>query len=205
MRRRADSVTGFVLAGGQSRRMGEDKAKLLLEGETMLDRQLRLLRLVCPSVAVLGAPERFPGLQVAVFPDEWPGCGPLGAIYTGLLRAGTEFNLFLGCDLPLMEAGFLGYLCQRALESQSDVTVPESGSGQLEPLCAVYRKRVLSKIRENLRAGQKKVTRFFSEVRCLVISAQEISGCGFTPRIFVNMNTPDDYESVKRQIESGRS
>jgi molybdopterin-guanine dinucleotide biosynthesis protein A len=184
--------------------MGEDKAKLLLECETMVDRQLRLLRLVCASVAVLGAPESFPGLQAAVFPDAWPGCGPLGAIYTGLLRTGTEFNLFLGCDLPLMEARFLGYLCQRALESHPDVTVPESGSGQLEPLCAVYRTGVLSKIRENLQAGEKKVTQFFSEVRCLVISVEEISRSGFTPRIFVNMNTPDDYESVKKQLASSQ-
>ncbi len=184
--------------------MGEDKAKLLLGGETMLDRQLRLLRSVCRSAAVLGAPERLPGLRVPIFPDELPGCGPLGGIYTGLLRARTEFNLFLGCDLPFMEACFLRYLCRRALESQADVTVPESRPHQLEPLCAVYRQRALPAIQKSLKSGQSKVTRFFSQVHCLVISSQEIGRSGFKPRIFVNMNTPGDYESVRRQIECRR-
>jgi molybdopterin-guanine dinucleotide biosynthesis protein A len=200
MRQRFPSITGFVLAGGASQRMGQDKSKLLVAGEALLQRQIRLLHSVCRSVAVLGPPQSFAGLEVPVFPDERPGRGPLGGLYTGLLQTRTEFNLFLGCDLPFMEASFLRYLCRRALERQADVTVPESRHHEFEPLCAVYRRRALGAVRRSLDSGENKVTRFFSRVRCEMIPWPEVSRAGFSPRIFVNMNTPQDYEEAKRLV-----
>ncbi len=200
MRQRFPSITGFVLAGGASQRMGQDKSKLLLAGERMLQRQIRLLHSLCRSVAVLGPPQNFAGLEVPVFPDERAGRGPLGGLYTGLLHTRTEFNLFLGCDLPFMEAGFLRYLCRRALERQADVTVPESRDHGFEPLCAVYRRRALGAVRRSLESGENKVTRAFSRLRCEMIPWQAVSRVGFSPRIFVNMNTPQDYEEAKRLV-----
>ncbi len=198
MRDRFDLITGFVLAGGVSRRMGQPKPKLELGGETMLERQIRLLRMVSRSVAVLGPPGSYLGLAVPIFPDEVPSRGPLGGLYTGLHRTHTEYNLFLGCDLPFMEARFLRFLSQRALESQADVTVPESRDGY-EPLCAVYRRRALGAVRASLMAGENKVSRFFLRVRCRRIFWREIARAGFAPRIFDNMNTPGDYaEAVQR-------
>jgi molybdopterin-guanine dinucleotide biosynthesis protein A len=180
--------------------MGQDKSKLLLAGERMLQRQIRLLHSVCRSVAVLGPPQNFPGLEVPVFPDERAGRGPLGGLYTGLLHTRTEFNLFLGCDLPFMEASFLRYLCRRALERQADVTVPESHGRGFEPLCAVYRRRALRAVRRRLESGENKVTRAFPRLRCEIVPWQEVSRLGFNPRIFVNMNTPEDYEEAKRLV-----
>lgn len=202
MRRRFSSLTGFVLAGGASRRMGREKSSLRIGGETMLERQVRLLRLVCRWVGVLGPPARFPGLKVPVFPDEICDRGPLGGLYTGLLRTRTDFNLFLSCDLPFMDAGFLRYLCQRAFKSRADVTVPESRCHKFEPLCAVYRRRALGAVRGSLEQGENKITRFFSRVSCEVISWQEMGRAGFEPRIFVNMNTREDYEDVKRRLSA---
>jgi molybdopterin-guanine dinucleotide biosynthesis protein A len=202
MPQRFTSVSGFVLAGGASRRMGEDKSKLVLAGEAMLERQLRLLRSVCRSVAVLGPAGSHPGLDVSVFPDELDGRGPLGGLYTALGRTRTEFNLVLGCDLPFLETGFLRYLCRRALDTQADVTVPESRRGRFEPLCAVYRRRALEAVRRSLESGENKVSRFFSQVRTEVIPWRDLSRAGFSPRIFVNMNTPQDYEAAKKVVRS---
>ncbi len=199
------TVTGFVLAGGASRRMGRDKAKLLLGDETMVERQLRLLRSVCRSAVVLGPPANLAGITSAgsplpCWPDELPGRGPLGGLYTGLRRTRTDFNLFLSCDLPFMETPFLHMLCQRALECRADVTVPESRDHGREPLCAVYRRRALAAIRKSLAAAEYKVDRFFSRVRCEVVPWSEIARAGFAPRIFANMNTPEDYEAAKAAI-----
>ncbi len=180
--------------------MGRSKAQLLLGHETTLERQIRLLRSVCRFVAVLGPPMHFQGLEIPVFPDEFTGRGPLAGLYTGLVRTRTEFNLFLGCDLPFMEARFLQYLCRRAFESRADVTIPESREHGFHPLCAVYRRRALWAVRASLAAGENKVSRFFSRVRCEVLATREIARAGFAPRIFDNMNTIDDYQRALQRL-----
>lgn len=201
MQHRFSSVSGFVLAGGTSRRMGRPKALLVLGNETMLQRQIRWLRSVCRFVAVLGEPTSFPGLDVPVFSDELPGRGPLGGLYTGLLRTRTEFNLFLSCDMPFIEGRFLHYLCHRALESRADVTVPAFREHEYHPLCAVYRRRALWAVRASLEAGENKVRRFFVRVRCRVLDGREIARGGFAPWIFDNMNTPEDYQAAVQKFK----
>ena len=197
MRRRFSALTGFVLAGGESLRMGRPKWQLVLSGETMLARQLRLLGSVCRSVGVLGEPQDFPGLPVPVFPDELPGRGPLGGIYTGFLRMRTDYGFFLSCDLPFMEAKFLEFLARRALDACADVTVARSHDGNLEPLCAVYGRRAIRAVRASLQAGENMTRAFYPRVRCEVIPWREIARAGFRPRIFANMNTPHDYDAAR--------
>jgi molybdopterin-guanine dinucleotide biosynthesis protein A len=196
--RRSWRLSGFVLAGGESRRMGRPKALLELGGQTMLERQLGLLRGVCRSVAVVGAPQGLPALGVPVWADELPGRGPLGGIYTGLKRSRTEYNLCLGCDLPFMEARFLQFLARLAIAKQADVTIPQTPDGRLQPLAAVYRRRALPAIRARLDTDENQTSGFFHRVRCRVVAWREIVHGRFTPRIFVNMNTPADYEMARR-------
>jgi len=219
MRRRFQQITGFVLAGGASRRMGCPKESLVLGRLTMLERQVRLLESVCASVAVVGLPAsglpttvgRRQPLQsqyeadgrilgVPVYPDELPSRGPLGGIYTGLLRTRTKFNLFLGCDLPFMELSFLRYLCRCALENAADVTVAEIPQHGYQPLCAIYQRRALRAVRAKLAQDENKVSRFFPRVRCRVLSWPEISRAGFALHIFANMNTPADYEAARKRL-----
>jgi molybdenum cofactor guanylyltransferase len=202
VRRRHTEITGFVLAGGASKRMGRSKAHLLIGHQTMIERQIRLVHSLCRSVAVLGPPEQFRGIGVPVLADRLPDRGPLGGLYTGLLHTHTEYNLFLSCDLPLMRVRFLCYLCGRALESGADATVPESRQHGFHPLCAVYRRRALWAIRASLLAGQNKVSSFFWRVRRQVLATKEIARAGFGVRVFDNMNTLEDYEAVKKWIAS---
>jgi molybdenum cofactor guanylyltransferase len=202
MRHRFLSVTGFVLAGGASRRMGSDKALLRLGQETLLERQVRLLLMVCHSVAVIGSTRKLPGFEVPVIADELPGHGPLGGIYTGLRQARTEFSLFLGCDMPFMEARFLRYICARALVAGADVVIPETPGQGVQPLSAVYRRRAQAAIRNSLASGDNKVSRFFSRVSCLILRWPEIARGGFAPSLFANVNTPEDFAAAKRKIES---
>ena len=199
------SLSGFVLAGGESRRMGQPKHLLMLDGETMLERQMRLLRSVCRAVAVIGLAEFPPDPRVAVLPDAISGRGPLGGIYTGLLHTRTEYNLFVGCDLPFLDARFLGFLARCALDAQADITVPEDRQGRVEPLCAIYRREVGAFVRASLREGANKTSGFFSRVRCRVVPWREIARAGFTPRIFDNMNTPEDWQAAVRHFSPGTS
>ena len=193
---------GFVLAGGESRRMSRPKAALLLEGETLLDRQIRLLRSVARRVAVVGgSPGSAKDPDVTLAPDRVEGRGPLGGIYTALLETRMEFNLILGCDLPFVNRRLLAWLARCAIASGSDVTVPRSRDGRLQTMCAVYRRRALYAVRTSLAAGDNKLRSFFPRVRCTVIPWSDLARAGFRPPIFDNLNTMEDYEDARKRLE----
>jgi len=197
--RRFSEVSGFVLAGGASRRMGFDKARLPFGSGRMVDRQIRLLRALCGSVAIIGPPSRFADAGIRVYEDEISGKGPLGGIYTGLRKARTEFSLFLSCDMPLMEVRFLRYLCERALASRALATLPPPWAKGQYPLCAVLRRRALSRVRSSLASGQNQVGRFFSRLPRRTLSKAQFTRAGFSPRIFCNLNTPEEYERMRQR------
>ncbi len=195
-------LAGFVLAGGDSRRMGRPKAALLVEGETLLDRQIRLLRSVVRRVVVVGGcPAYSTDFNVTLVPDREAGRGPLAGIYTALLETRREFNLVLGCDLPFVNRPLLEWLARRAIASGSDVTVPRSREGRLQPLCAVYRRRALYAVRTTLAAGENKPRSFFPKIRCTVVPWPELAHTGFRPSVFDNLNTPEDYEHARKRVE----
>jgi molybdenum cofactor guanylyltransferase len=196
MAERFAELTGFVLMGGASRRMGQPKHQLILEGETLLIRAARKLRSVTGRLYLLGPPGWVRGLDLVALPDELPGTGPLGAIYTGLLHTRTEFNLFFSCDVPFMKVRFLGYLVRQALDSRADVTLAVTPRRGYQPLCAVYRRRALPAVRHSLAAGRRKVTSFFPTVRLRVLPWPELARAGFRPSMFDNLNTPEDYEKA---------
>jgi molybdenum cofactor guanylyltransferase len=194
MAERFAELTAFVLAGGASRRMGQPKHELILEGETLLMRSVRRARSVAGRVSLLGPADRAHGLDLVALPDELPGTGPLGAIYTGLLYTRTEFNLFLSCDMPFMETRFLRYLARQALEFGADATLALTPHQGYQPLSAIYRRRVLPAVRRNLGAGRNKIASFFPKVQVRVLRWPELARAGFKPSIFDNLNTVEDYE-----------
>jgi molybdenum cofactor guanylyltransferase len=194
-------LSGFVLAGGASRRMGRPKALLPFRGESLVERQVRLLGQVARRVAVVGKPELFAGLNVPVLADLVPDCGPLAGIYTGLVSSSTEYNLFIGCDMPFLTARFLRWLTGRGLAGKSDVTVPESPEGKLNPLAAIYRRNVICVIQNALEGGEYSVRKFFPRVHCQVIHWPELAHAGFSRRIFDNLNTPLEYEAAIQMAE----
>lgn len=199
---RSAYLTGYVLAGGASRRMGRPKESLQLDGESMLERQIRVLRSVARRVAVVsGSADYLDKLAVPTVPDAVAGRGPLGGIYTALLESRTEFSLVLGCDLPFVTRNLLACLILRARAEGNDVTVPRSPDGRLQPLCAVYRRRALYAVRTRLALGLNKLSGFFPMVRFAAISWRDLADAGVRPSEFENLNTPQDYEHARIRIE----
>jgi molybdenum cofactor guanylyltransferase len=194
-------LSGFVLAGGASRRMGRPKALLPFQGETLLERQVRLLRKVSRRAKVVGAVEFARALEVPAIADRIQGRGPLAGIWTAIGSSSSDYNLVIGCDMPFLTTRFLRWLSRRALAAAADVTVPQSREGKLNPLCAVYRRRALGAIRKAVDNGENSVREFFPRVNCLVVTWPELARAGFLPRIFDNLNTPADYEAAIRMAE----
>lgn len=185
------NVTAFVLAGGKSTRMGADKAFLQWRGEIFLDRALKLLRTVAEDVRIVGDGKKFAGFGCEVVEDVYRERGPLGGIHAALTSSGSELNLMLAVDLPLMKPEFLAYLIAEARKTDATVTVPNTAGG-LQPLCAVYRREFAPIAEESLKAGKNKIDPLFAKVKTRVVEEQEIVRAGFSAEMFRNLNTPED-------------
>jgi len=190
--------SGFVLAGGKSRRMGTNKALLPLRGRRLVDRAIDLLGPHVEDIFVVGPPEVFPFLHVPVRPDEILQAGPLGGILTGLRHARFDKSLVLGVDLPFLNGEVLERVLSAAASQDADVTIPRYHDTQ-ETLCGVYSRRCITPIEGMLMAGHKAVLDLLQRVRTHVLEEDQFQDLlGADP--FFNINTKEDYEEAKRRV-----
>jgi molybdenum cofactor guanylyltransferase len=197
-------VAGFILAGGCSSRMGRDKAMLDIDGATMIERAIRLIRSVDVEPAVVGSFGEFRReLEIRVIADDWPGAGPLGGITTALRDSQARWNLVIACDMPYLTTEWLQFLLRWARESSADAVVPMNEGGP-EPMCAVYHKRGETMIRTALESGTRKVTDGLAKLHVEHIEREEWKSFDSDGFLFKNMNEPADYEEAKARL-SGRT
>jgi molybdopterin-guanine dinucleotide biosynthesis protein A len=193
-----ESSGAYVIAGGKSTRMGQDKAFLELGGKTLLKNALALARAVAGEVKIVGDPAKF-GKFAAVVRDIYPERGPLGGIHAALAESHSQLNLMIGVDLPFLEVGFLRFLISAARDSGALVTVPRVGS-HYEPLTAVYRKGFSALAEKALSANRNKVDATFSQIPLRVVNEEEIVRNGFSPAMFRNVNTPEDWTVAREEF-----
>lgn len=199
----ARQLAGFILAGGESSRMGCDKALLELKGAPLVVRTARLVETVAGTPTIVGAPERLGGLGFRVISDDWPGAGPLGGIATALRASNSAWNLIVACDLPYLTKDWLEHIVARALASAADAVLPMNERGA-EPLCAIYQKKCEPAIRAALERGTRKVTDGLAGLRVESIEPAEWKAFDSDGLLFKNMNSPADYEEAKARV-SGRA
>jgi molybdopterin-guanine dinucleotide biosynthesis protein A len=193
-----DSVAGFVLAGGESSRMGQDKAFLPFGSSTLLARALELARAATGNAWVVGSAKKFAAFGPVV-EDLYPGRGPLAGIHAALAVSDALLNLITAVDMPFLHLDFLNYLIARARESQAEVVAPRAG-GHFQPLCAIYRKSFAEVAQRSLKTGKNKIELLFSEVPTLVIEGAELERNGFSEDIFRNLNTRQDWQEAKQKL-----
>lgn len=191
-------VSGFVLAGGKSTRMGQDKAALPLNGRTLLEHALAALRGVCRDVAILGKYELY-GALAPVYEDIFPGCGPLGGIHAALSNSQTQYNIVIAVDTPFIMPEFLSYLAERAIATGAVVTTPEIDD-YTQPLCTVYSLDFLPIAERALIAGCYKIVPLFPLGKTLVVKEAELRQFAFAAEMLENLNTPEDMERARRRV-----
>jgi molybdopterin-guanine dinucleotide biosynthesis protein A len=191
-------LSGFVLAGGKSTRMGQDKASITLNGLSLLQHALAALREVCCDVAILGKQERY-GKLGPVYEDIFPGCGPLGGIHAALSNSKTQFNLIIAVDTPFLAPEFLSYLADKAIQSGANVTTPEIDDYR-QPLCTVYSLDFRPIAEQALQQGNYKIVPLFPADRTLVIKESELRQFAFAADMFENLNTPEDLARARRRF-----
>ncbi len=190
------SITGVILVGGKSRRMGTDKAFLEIAGVPLFERVLRAMSVNFASIMLIGdRHERFSGYGLPVIPDRYPGSA-LGGLYTGLLSADTDLIFVSSCDMPFPSAPLIRHIC--LLADGFDAVVPRTGNG-FEPLFALYRKSCLEPMRRLLEQGNYRVYDFYPEVNVRLVDTEELSMVADCERSLRNINTPDEYAMVKEE------
>jgi len=195
-------LTGFVLAGGNSTRMGRDKAAVSLNGRTLLETALAAARSAAQQVFILGSAQLY-GNYGPTIADIFPGCGPLGGIHAALKHSKTELNLVIAVDTPFLAGRLLAYLGKRARESGAMVTAPEI-KGYPQPLCAVYSRDFLPIAEQGLREGNYRIVPLFPRGRTTLICESELLQFAFTAEMFENLNTPEDLERARRRVPGGK-
>jgi len=189
-------VAAFVLVGGKSTRMGMDKAFVMLDERTLLDRALGLARSVSSDVRIVGDPAKFAAFGPVV-EDVFPACGPLGGIHAALRASSAELNLMLAVDVPFASRELLQYLIERARRAPAaSVTVARAGGGW-QPLCAVYRRRFADAAEEALRQGRYRIDALFDAAHTQEIQEEELRPAGFSAGMFRNLNTPEELAEAR--------
>lgn len=196
----ASGVAGFVLIGGQSRRMGRDKALLELAGEPLALRVAAQARPLLAELSLVGTPERHGRLGLPVLADCEANRGPLAGIVTALRGSGYEWNLVVACDMPYLETRLLEFLLQQ-VSDDADAVVPYT-ENRWQPLCAVYHRRALPEFERVLAEGQAKIALALERLRVRPVTEQELERFAFPTQMLKNMNTPEDYAEAQRRLGS---
>jgi molybdopterin-guanine dinucleotide biosynthesis protein A len=188
------SLSIVIQAGGQSRRMGQDKALLDFRGQPLIQRVIERVRPLTSEILITAAePASYAFLGLLCVADVTPGMGALGGLYTALNIANTSLVAVVACDMPFVNAGLLAYQRDVLLEGTWDATIPRTDAG-IEPFHAVYRREtMLFQVEAAIHSGRLAIYKCVEQANVRWLSAAEITR--FDPHgiAFWNINTPEEY------------
>jgi molybdopterin-guanine dinucleotide biosynthesis protein A len=191
-------VTGVILAGGHSSRMGSNKALLPYKGGRFIEViHRRLTALFGDVLIVTNTPEQYVFLPCRKVMDIHPGMGTLAGLHAGLSHSETDYIFAVACDMPYLNSALIRRIA--ALRDGAAVVIPEGDKG-LEPLHALYGRQCLAPMEQALLADERRIVSFFPQVPVRHLSRDAVAM--FDPAFdsFRNINTPADYFKL-RDIE----
>jgi molybdopterin-guanine dinucleotide biosynthesis protein A len=201
--------TIVIQAGGQSNRMGRNKALLPFLGQPLIERVLnRILSLADEILVTTNHPEGYRFLNVPLIPDVIPGIGALGGLYTALKAAIHPFVGIVACDMPFVNPDLLNLSRDTLINSDFDAVIPSSKNG-LEPLHAIYRRETcLPPIEKAIQAGNRRVISWHEVANIRILTPDETAQYNSDGITFWNINTPEEFQEAEekaREIEAKNS
>lgn len=180
---------GVVLAGGGSTRMGQDKAFLQVNGQTLVQRVAGVVLQAAGNVTICGPKEKFAHLGFPVIEDLVPGKGPLSGIHAALCSCDAAWILVAACDMPNLTVGVLNRILDSARAGGADIVMASGPDGLPEPLCAAYSRACRPWAHRALLEGRHKITAAFEGLR---IRVEKLDNS----KPLENVNTPDDWAAL---------
>lgn len=197
-----DSATGIILAGGSSRRMGQNKALMQFGCATLIEHTICQLRSAATNLLLItNTPSLYGHLGVRMYTDVVPNKGALGGIYTGLTHADDPAVICVACDMPLLQPRLLSYLT--TILGEDDAVVPyvenpDSSDPIFQTLSAVYSKKCLSVIKQMFVEGELRVHALYNRISVRVVPPSEWRQFDPHGHSFFNINTPEDFNVARR-------
>ncbi len=186
-------ITGFVLAGGQSRRMGIDKSLMPLNGKTLIEYSIEALRPLCNSIIISSNNSIYDFTGCEVWPDELQVQAPIVGIYSCLKRSKTDINIILSCDMPLISTTIIEYLLENSVNHH--ITVPVHQNGFIEPLCGIYKQSAIAILKEFIDKRNFRLNDCILVSSHCLVPAYQLSF--FSPNTFININTHEDFNGLQ--------
>ncbi|MBI2272058.1 MAG: molybdenum cofactor guanylyltransferase [Bacteroidetes bacterium] len=189
-------ITGIILAGGKSSRMGSDKGMIQLNGKRFIEHILEALIPNVSDIIIIANNDNYNNLGYKVYEDIIKDRGPLGGIYTGLRNSKTENNIIVSCDIPFINSGLIKHIIKNM--GRTDISVPVF-EGNTEPLCAVYTKEITGKIKDLIINNELKihnVLKHFITTEVHITNKLDF----YNKRLLANINTPEELKTSKEGI-----
>jgi molybdopterin-guanine dinucleotide biosynthesis protein A len=204
---RTPGVGAAILAGGESRRMGQNKALLRLnpDGPTLIETVVARLAEAGyqPPLLIANSPADYAFLGLPTFPDSIQGKGALGGILTALQCSPQERVLVVACDMPALNPALLRYMSMQpeGYDAYVPAWMSQSGERQVEPLHAVYAKSCIAEIEDRIREGRLKLSELLDALNVLYLPEAEMREYDPDLRSFSNINTPEEWAALATQSE----
>jgi molybdopterin-guanine dinucleotide biosynthesis protein A len=191
----ATPISAVILAGGRSTRLGQDKAFLKIDGQTLVERLVeRLAQLSEEIIIVTNHVDKYEHLEAIVVTDLVPGKAALGGLHSGLSTASNPHSLVVACDMPFLNLSLLRYM--QGIAASYEVVIPRVGEFA-EALHAIYAKSCLPYVERQLQSGDLQISHFFPAVRVRYVEQEEIETFDPDHLSFFNINSQEDLEKAR--------
>ncbi|CCO23568.1 molybdenum cofactor guanylyltransferase [Maridesulfovibrio hydrothermalis] len=199
------TLSAAILAGGEGRRMGKkDKSCLEISGEKLIKRIIsRLSGLFTEIFVITRTPENHQDLNVRLAGDVFDERSSLTGIHAALYHATTDHVFITACDSPFLNKNLIEDFISM-LSPEDDVLIPIHPNGMYEPLCAVYSKRCLPLIEENLKNKIFQIIRFFPQVKVSTVDTSLLKQKDKNLETFINVNTPEELNKACERADRVR-
>jgi molybdopterin-guanine dinucleotide biosynthesis protein A len=194
-----NNCTAVILAGGENKRMPVIKSFIKIEGDTIINRQLMVLKALFYNIMIItNEPQRYIHLKIPLYGDVYPRRGPLTGILTALINSKTEWVCITACDMPFLNEQLLRYMASQT--EGYECVVPCNGS-QVEPLMAFYCRNSADAMEKALKAGERKIQRFLACQKVKYIKKSTIKHLCPHNRTFINLNTPENIYYIQKKYK----
>lgn len=183
-------ITGIILAGGKSSRMGQDKGLLELKGKPLVEYSIEALKPLCSEIIIIANSDDYKQFGVPVYSDIYINKGPLGGIYTGLKNSKSETNIILSCDTPFITSEYLKWLISK---HSTSITFSTWGD-KIHPLASIFDRSTIDSIKDLIEKDQLKMMSLQTREEVQIVNAEE--NPIFEERIFTNVNTQTELNQL---------
>lgn len=182
--------TGIILAGGKSSRMGKDKGLMEFRGRPLISHAIELLTVHCQELLISTGNTEYKQFGLPLVPDLHAEFGPMGGIYSAMQQISGDWSIVLACDMPFVNHQLCDLLKDNAENSRCCI-VPEH-DGLLEPLAAMYHRRIIPEMENALELNQPSLYRLFQTSGAFFLSTDQL--LADYPDLFANLNAPEDLK-----------